>query len=162
MNGLLSVAYIPSSFGEIEMSLNFDTTNIANRETVTTSPFDKDKWHPVTEAMIWACLAVEIGEITEANAEEYFERLAMWQLAFGPWLTFGNDEVYLTLEDVKLHIGLKTNVFPKKTKTQFLDKLGEAMKREIHTVKNRDKLSAHKLAEYKAHPELENIGSVAS
>jgi len=143
------------------MSLDFDTSKIANREEVTTSPFDKNKWHPVTNALIWATMAVEMGEITEANAEEFARRLSLWQTVNGAWLEYNDGEaVYLTLEDVKLHIGLKTNVFPMMKPKQFAEKLVKLMEDRAKAVKNRDGLSAHKLTLYRAFPEVENIGSV--
>ena len=131
------------------MSLNFDVSKIANHTVVTTSPFDEKKWHTVTEALVWASMAIELGEITEANVDKFYRRLALWQKAFGPWLRFNDAEIYLTLEDVKLHIGLTTNV-SNSTDKAFATKLVEAMARELHTIKNKDGISAHQYSADKA------------
>lgn len=77
------------------MSLNWDATNAPNWE-----PLD---WN-VKESLIFSCMAVDIGEITEANHEEWYGRYLQMYLAAG-W-----GDPYLTLQDVRNGIGLKTNV----------------------------------------------------
>lgn len=102
------------------MSLNFDLTKVA--DVFITDPQDSTKMHPIANALIWATIAVDIGEITEANAAEFYWRIRFNQLIYGgAELNFSTgDGLYLTEADVRNHIGLKTNVFPNKTRKQFL------------------------------------------
>lgn len=94
------------------MSLNYDLSRI-----------DRKFWHAdeadetekvVTESMIWATIAVDMGEITEANAEEFARRLNSYQELRGAFMQRYVDgemqERPLTLEDVRNRVGLKTNV----------------------------------------------------
>jgi len=88
---------------------NYDLTDVKDA-------FDAEgNIKPMTDNMIWFTLWVNMGEITEENAEEFFVRL---QLNFHMTkLT----EMKVTLQDVKDHIGLKTNV-PEKTWNEFIKK----------------------------------------
>lgn len=91
------------------MALHYDLTDVKDA-------FDAEgNIKPLTNSMIWATLYVNMREITEENAEEFFVRL---QLCFRLTKS-GNSDI--TLEDVKNHIGLKTNV-PEKTWNEFVKK----------------------------------------
>lgn len=76
------------------MSLNWDATKAEHWEDL-----DWDK----KESLIFATMAVDMGEITEKNYEEFFKRYVMFCDATG-------QTRYLTLADVKSAIGLHTNV----------------------------------------------------
>lgn len=90
-----------------------------------TSPFVKYK-NPVSDILVWACLEIQIGEITEKNYQEFWMRMAMADGAYGEgrykeyiaekkdWVPRG-----ITIEEVYQHIGLKTNVFPKMSTTKW-------------------------------------------
>lgn len=82
-----------------------------------------------THSIIWLMLAVECGhEITEANAEEMFIRMEIWQKAIAPiWHNGDGTPVYVTFEDVKNHIGLSTNVSPKRSRTYFMKKMEQSI-----------------------------------
>lgn len=57
------------------------------------------------ESVIFHTMFTDMGQITEANAEEFFQRYIMWNRALG------NDApLYLSAADVKAAIGLSTNV----------------------------------------------------
>jgi len=96
------------------MALHYNTTGIP--ASITTSPFDKDEWHPVTHYLMFTTMTVGMGEITKQNAPEFFRRVAIIQKIYGPALTYRDPlnkervEAYVTLEDITNHIGLKTNV----------------------------------------------------
>jgi hypothetical protein len=86
----------------------------------------------VTEALIFATMAVDMGSITDSNVAEFAERLAAWQILSGPILT-GWDEsekkftdLPVTMDMLRLRIGLKTNVATT-TKTQFKAKLNRLL-----------------------------------
>lgn len=93
------------------MSLSYELKDIANLDDKRTHPADAGRMHPIMEKMIWATMTTSIGTITAANAEEFY-----WRYAFArrldrqPDAAFGTgEEVFITLDDVKDHIGLHTN-----------------------------------------------------
>lgn len=107
------------------MSLNYDLSKIKDYETVCWIPDlehpSRDKMmNPVTEQIIFSCLSTGIGEITEANWEEWWVREWIWNKAHGY-------AMHLTPDNVKAHIGLTTNVFPKESQTKWNKKIIEAM-----------------------------------
>jgi hypothetical protein len=69
----------------------------------------------VTQALIWATMSVDLGKISTANHEEFFSRLRLLEMLEGPRLwrpdcDRGSAKNYITLAEVKAHIGLATNV----------------------------------------------------
>jgi hypothetical protein len=100
------------------MSLDFSLTKAMDRKgkTFFDHPDDSEKWHPVTEAMVWRLMAIDIGEITEKNVSEVWFRVRMYELLSGTYAIAWNEPattVQLTREDVENHIGLSTNVSTK-------------------------------------------------
>lgn len=92
------------------MALHYDLTAVKNA-------FDAEgNIKPLTDKMIWFTMFVNMREITMENAEEFFTRL---QLSLRLGLCTQADEI--TLQDIKDHIGLKTNV-TEKTWSQFVKK----------------------------------------
>ena len=77
------------------MSLNWDISKIADKDWAwvpVTEAFGPDSMYakndpdskylnPKLEAIIWATMAVDMGEITEKNYEEFFQRYVMWCIA---------------------------------------------------------------------------------
>lgn len=115
------------------MALSYDI-----REVVEEAKQDGEPWR-ITEALIWATMAVDMGEITEANAQEFAERLAMSAMVHGTILQQEDgDRIVdrpITLEEVRLRIGLKTNVtttsaaaFKNRLARAMRDKAAQAMK----------------------------------
>lgn len=109
------------------MSLDFNFEDMIKRvgqewyDAITTAPESRHligardpsgmKWHPVTNRLIWACMAVHIGKITEDNVDEFYFRLRLLQKLDRPDLEYGDGtEINVTKQDVMNHIGLKTNV----------------------------------------------------
>lgn len=90
------------------MSLDWNATKAPNWDKL-------DSNHK--ESLIFSCMSVGIGEITEANVEEWYQRYLQTYRAYG-W-----GETYLSLEDVRNGIGLTTNVFPKETRAAFGKKI---------------------------------------
>ena len=100
------------------MSLNFDVSKIKNYKEVTTAKNaeGEDIWHPITDALIWQTMAVGMGQITEANVEEFYQRSRLYSNLFGDPIQFYNEktEKYetrpFTATEIHNHIGLSTNV----------------------------------------------------
>ena len=94
------------------MSLNWDVTEVKDHEEITAEGMP---W-VVTEVLIWYTMAVDLGEITEENHEEFFKRVSIWESIHGAGMVERNTETdehedrFVTLEDVERRIGLNTNV----------------------------------------------------
>lgn len=130
------------------MSLNFDFTRMIARvgkeeyDRITDHPTIKGKWHPVTDTLIWATMAVDIGAITEDNVDEFADRLLAVQAVSGPWMNSEDGPFYITREDVRNHIGLRTNV-SKKSAAQFAKRLAEMAVEEGKRAERKQCDSAH-------------------
>ena len=94
------------------MALNFNVSNVKDFQTITTSPFDENKWHPVTEYLVYGLMSIGMSEINAKNADEVFRRIAINQKLYGPALQYHQPPtlIYLTLQDIKNHIGMNANV----------------------------------------------------
>lgn len=92
------------------MSLTWSLSGINNYQEVC---FEPDPTQPgktimcdKTNTIIWYTMITGIGDIkNEKEAEEYYRRYRMFKFVTVPAV---ND--YFELDDVKRHIGLKTNV----------------------------------------------------
>lgn len=131
------------------MSLDYNFTGIKNFKEVVWLKFDdsvtdkeirhrimqgatvieEDRMYqnPITEAILWATIEVGIGQITEANYIEFWMRMAMVDGMRGGRIIVTDDKgdmtkISITLEEVKQHIGLRTNV-SKETTTKWYNKL---------------------------------------
>jgi hypothetical protein len=109
------------------MSLDFDVSKVKNFAVVTTFvEQDGNKiWHPITKALVFGTMAIGMNNITEANWEEFYNRLNLWELCAGPslWRSAGgtgDPKNHITPLEVFMHIGLHTNA-SRKTDKQFLD-----------------------------------------
>lgn len=82
--------------------------------------------NPVTESLIFKTMSVGIGEITEANAAEFYARVHLVEQIDGPSM-FGMPEGRpdtITVEDVRQHIGLQTNATYKvETRSKWLSRV---------------------------------------
>jgi len=76
-----------------------------------------------TGALIWASLLVGLPEITEKNAERWHRRVAAVEATNTAYRRGPDGEpVYFTLEEVKAHVGLTTNV-SRQTEAAFNSKV---------------------------------------
>lgn len=111
------------------MSLSYDLTAIDRRFWHADEATEEVK--EVTNTMIWATIAVDMGAITEKNWEEFAERLEAYQQLRGAlmqrWDGSAIADRPLTAEEVRERIGLKTNVTTT-TKRQFQAKLDRLKK----------------------------------
>lgn len=154
------------------MSLNFDLTAIpeANRTVIADHDKRNPFWtegskpehefeyrkgdtlmSPVTNALIWGTMFVDMGQITEENYEEFFARTALQEKLSGAYLQESDGEGnhkprYITLKDVRDHIGLRTNVsFVKRP--QWIKRVTDyAMKDFVERAKMAEKRQAEEAA----------------
>ena len=76
------------------MSLNFDGSKVEGWEDIDPN---------VRQNVIFGTMCADMGSITEENHEEFYTRTVAFAMAI-------NEKPWITLEDVKLLIGLRTNV----------------------------------------------------
>lgn len=109
------------------MSLDWSLSDIKDYKTVCWIPDNEErereggdseavKLHPVTHTLIWNTISAGIGRLTEENLDEFAYRVFFWEKIFGAQMRRVNqetkqfEEVSLTYEEIKAHVGLRTNV----------------------------------------------------
>lgn len=105
------------------MSLSWDITKVEDYKSkcwIEVEGEEHKQLSPVTDSIIWACMAVDMQQITVKNAEEFYTRYLMFSRAIGR-------ESTLTLEDIEAHVGMWTNVTTR-TKAQFHKRVAEIMR----------------------------------
>jgi len=107
------------------LSLNWDMTKVVNTEELYEANGDLK---PVSKAIVFYTMIVDMGEITEKSAREFATRVRMHHQALGSLLS---NDYKVTLRDIERHIGIKTNVFPQKTTKQFASKLGAMIRDRV-------------------------------
>ena len=117
------------------MSLNWNATKVKGWDEV-----DPNK----RESLIFATMFVDMGEITEKNHEDFYQRYVEFNLACG------YQDLYLSLEDVKSAIGLTTNVFTT-TPAEWRKRLVRLIQDKARDKMYRDKREAAKAAEESNH-----------
>jgi hypothetical protein len=152
------------------MSLNWDLTRIEDHEelcfeevrdengNVETDPETGKpcyRLNPLTEALIFATMYLQLGEITEANYEEFWWRARLYSLTTDRKMLMrritddeGNEtieHVDPSLEDVQRHIGLQCNVRSEST-AKFMALLRKIWKREAPQRKAQRERTAKKAA----------------
>jgi hypothetical protein len=101
------------------MSLNWDIREVKDHESMCYVPTgEKDdegkgltRVNPVTDALIWLTMGVDIGVISEETIDEFIIRMNMWEKLYAGSLVDGDGKQRMpTREEVEAHIGLRTNV----------------------------------------------------
>jgi len=123
------------------MSLDFNLTRIANHESVCFENGEdgESRMRARTDSLIWATMFLGLDRITAENCEEFYTRIRIYERLFGaimvrtsvptPGEAFVQTDVPCTLEDIKQHIGLRTNA-DSMTPLQFDRKICERLRRE--------------------------------
>ena len=119
------------------MSLDWNVAKVADYETLcwVEHPDGSRTVNPVTEALVFYTLNVGMGAITAKNAEEFYFRVHQAETMFGAVLNEWGPEdeqprqVFISLDDVKAHIGLATNA-SNLTKSAFDKRLRERLRSE--------------------------------
>ena len=116
------------------MSLDWNVSEVKNMESVCFELRQEDEetpgryLNPITKELIWATIAIEMGQITEKNYCEFWMRLSMNDLVYGPRIGYRKGSRSITLEEVRKHIGLRTNVGTKPV-TQMYKRLLKAVEK---------------------------------
>jgi hypothetical protein len=123
------------------MSLDFNLSKIKNYKELCFNVDGEIK--SLTQALIFATMAVDIGVISDKTLDKFVTRLRAWEMFHGTVL---HDRGPITRDEVEAHIGLSTNVFPQTTDAKFQAKLGrEFMERAQRDLK-REISAAEELA----------------
>lgn len=122
------------------MPLTWNVGKVVNHEHVTTSPAtrstDDEQWHPVTNAIVMSGMVCGYNQITEANYKKIAARLAQYQKACGGLLGYSlMEQVFVTEEDVRMHIGLRMNASAM-TDAQWRNNLMRIIERESGMIQN--------------------------
>lgn len=118
------------------MSLDWDISKVANRETVCWETVKGEKRLKVTtEALIWGTMAVGIGEVSEKTIPEWLFRLEVLgriggELMYKPGEDGRPVRCNPTAADLRAHIGLRTNVFPMERRAGWLKRRMDHIARE--------------------------------
>ena len=115
------------------MSLDYDLTRLDPVKRAEFFPPDaNDLMNDELHVLIWLTIPVGIGDLTEANAEDFWIRADLWQKSIGSgWNRVVGDDlvpIYVTREQVFAAVGLHTNV-SSKTDSVFLKDLYAAKSR---------------------------------
>lgn len=91
------------------MSLNVDASRVKNADTVCfVGEGDNRQWAPLTTTIAFFTMSADIGEITAENAEEFYCRCALLNDIYASASI--ERPVEITIDDIRAHIGLRTNV----------------------------------------------------
>ena len=121
------------------MSLDYDLTAMVNRETL----FPPNTEHVEmlgtlnrkVHALIFGTIAVQIGEITLENADEWFNRYLFWHRMMG----WPDADLPFDCEDVRNAAGLSTNVYPALPTGKWLKRTWEIFEREQEFAVSRER-----------------------
>lgn len=106
------------------MALHYDYSDVPDVEALhnigpdafpkgTPEDTKGDEEFAITQALIWLTMSLGISKITEANAEKFATRLAMWQDVHGASMRRGGEDFFLTYDHVIRRVGLGTNASAK-------------------------------------------------
>jgi hypothetical protein len=138
------------------MALRWDLSGIANKDEVCwlESPEDLPMqgvkkgemvMNPVTNALIWSTIAVDLPGPTVENAGEFFARLRVHEMLNGPFLIRAEredgtrpegEDAFITMDEVIAHIGLSCNVSPV-SRAKWLKRVGSWMDYEASRVERK-------------------------
>ena len=106
------------------MPLSWSVEKVADHEEVTA---EGRPWE-ITELLIFTTMGVGIGQITDANAEEFWTRMQVWAMACG------HEPLEITLDDIKRRVGLRTNA-SLKSKAAFSGQVNRQLRDRAATLK---------------------------
>jgi len=105
----------------------------------------EETMNPITQVLIFTTISTGISDITEKNVDEYYIRLQMYDQANGAGLLIDSEGKGrgLTYQEVKDHVGLKTNASPL-TKAQYAKRISESLRRHaVDTLRHETKVTTN-------------------
>lgn len=118
------------------MALHYDFTKVEGIDEL----HEQEDERGISHSLVWATLAVGIGDLNEENLKEFYIRLKYLERD-GAFMT-GNDEpIYFTLEMLRKRIGLHTNAgyenrsaWKKRQSKYMLDNIERDVEKEMKEV----------------------------
>ena len=124
------------------MALHWDTRSIKDCDELYPPTKDEDGvelMNPITWCIIMTSMNVNLGDLTEANVDEWIRRQLIYQQLFGAHLHDGDkNPVFLEPKHIRDHIGLKVNTRVT-TKAQFRKHMFECVERDAFGAAERRK-----------------------
>ena len=113
------------------MALTWDLTTVENMEELCWIPSKSEEGKfelgAVTNTLIWATILIGMNSITEKNSKEFHKRLIEFEIIHGEGMLIEDGKNRQpTLEEIQLHVGLKTNATAMETR-----KWGSNIKRMV-------------------------------
>ena len=112
------------------LHIKYDTITDWETTCVLTDKEGGKRLHPITQALGFNTMVINLHEITQANWKDFYARVAVWESIQGPQVYIGADDYHLKPEDVHNHIGLITNVYENDSKAKFLNRHAQDAKRK--------------------------------
>lgn len=126
------------------MSLNWDSNKCANPIPAN------DVEHSERECLIWGSISLDMGEVTDANAEEWYFRFKFLERA-GRAIT----SQPMRMDVIKRWVGLKMNVITlprKKWTKRIMDSIERDVENDIYLEKYKQKVADPVIFEPKFQP----------
>lgn len=73
----------------------------------------------ITQSLVFMTIGVGLGEITEENAQEFWMRCRLYETLSGTIMHANGTPYHFTIADIRRRVGLKTNVFPNKSRAAW-------------------------------------------
>ncbi len=124
------------------MSLDFQLGAIKGWEDLCRGGSPTGPLNKTTEAIVFACMSVGIGTITQENFVEFYERMVCCYALS----EFNDPSQAPSLKDVRAHIGLRTNV-SNDTRNQWVKRVFEGTAMTLRYNLRRDDEAAEKKVE---------------
>lgn len=108
------------------MSLDFDFSRCSGRESWT----DRDMH--MLDRLIWGAMVVDLGNITDANIEEWVFRMRLGDALLGPYFSMkyeGEERFDISPAHLRKFVGLTTNVSDATRHKWFKKVLAQATER---------------------------------
>jgi hypothetical protein len=131
------------------MSLNWSLEDIKDCDDICwiddpeSDDPDSKRMNPVTDSLIWHTMAVGIGNITEANVDEFYWRSKFYTGLFGGMIRSYNEDTGnwenrdYTATEIRDHIGLSTNV-SYESEAKWRNRMVKNFKREVNYQRDLD------------------------
>lgn len=103
------------------MALNWSIEECNNWQTLKSN----EQW-PFTNQLIWATLAIDMNEITETNAAEFYARVKVIELCSGGLIYTDNGTIPIIYQHITDRIGLHTNAYSRNTFKQWFKRIAMA------------------------------------
>ena len=106
------------------MALNWSIENCNNWKSLKSD----EQW-PFTNQLIWVTLAIDMNEITDKNATDFYARLKVIEFCNDGLLRTEQGEIPFTFQHVTDRIGLHTNAYSKNTYAKWLNRIADSYDR---------------------------------